>query len=100
MTLTRKLPVDDFINNGLLFGGGTTEVDARGLYAFVAHEVSQQGEIVETVKEVLGETMAERMWIDYSCVDAVFLSEQFELLRNATCCDSFSETVEKDITGI
>lgn len=40
------------------------------------------------------------MGIDYSCVDAVFLGEQFELLRNASCGDSFSETVQEDVAGI
>lgn len=59
MPILCGLPVDDFVNYGLLFGGGTTEIDTRGLYAFVAHKVSQQCEIVETVEKVLGETMAE-----------------------------------------
>lgn len=40
------------------------------------------------------------MGIDYSCVDAVFLGEQFELLGNATCGDSFAETVQEDVAGI
>lgn len=40
------------------------------------------------------------MRIDYGCVDAVFLGEQFELLGNAACRDSFAETVQEDVAGI
>lgn len=84
----------------MLLSGGTAQIDARGFNTFVSHEVSKESEIVVAVKEVLGEAMSERMWIDYSGVDTVFLSEQFELLRYATSCDSLSETVEEDIPGI
>ena len=54
-----KLPVDYFVNNGLLFGGGTAKIDARCLDAFVTHEVCEQCQIVKAVEEVLGEAMAE-----------------------------------------
>lgn len=53
------LPVDDFVNYGLLFCGGTAEVDTCGFYAFVTHEISKKSEIAEAVEEVLGETMSE-----------------------------------------
>lgn len=40
------------------------------------------------------------MGIDYCGVDAVFFGEQFELLGNSSCGDSFAETVQEDIAGI
>lgn len=36
------LPVDDFVNDGLLLGSGATEVDTCGLNAFVAHQVGKE----------------------------------------------------------
>ena len=82
----------------MLFGGGTTEVDARGLDAFVTHEVCKQCEIVEAIEEVFGKTMSKGMGIDYGGVDSVFLGKQFELLSYSTGSYPFSETVEKNIT--
>lgn len=38
-----RLPCNDFINDGLLLCGGSPEIDARCLDAFVAHEVGKQG---------------------------------------------------------
>ena len=84
----------------MLFGCSAAEIDARGLYAFVAHEVSQQGEVVEAFEEVLGETMTERMGIYYGGIDAIFLGEHFELLGNATCGDYSAETVQEYVAGI
>ena len=54
-----ELPIDDFVNYGLLFGSGTAEIDARGLDAFMPHEVCEQSEIIEAVEKVLGEAMTE-----------------------------------------
>ena len=53
------LPVDYLVNYGLLFGSGATEVDARGLDAFMSHKVSEKSEVVEAAKEVLGKAMTE-----------------------------------------
>ena len=52
-----ELPVDYFVNYGLLFGSGATEVDARGLYTFMTHKISEQGEIIESFEKILGEAV-------------------------------------------
>lgn len=74
------LPVNNLVNNGLLFSGGTSEINTGRLDAFMTHEVGKQCKIVEAVEEVLCEAMAERVRIDYSGIDSVFLGKQFELL--------------------
>ena len=89
------LPVNNLVNNGLLFSGGTSEINTGRLDAFMTHEVGKQCKIVEAVEEVLCEAMAERVRIDYSGIDSVFLGKQFELLCQASSCYSLTKTVEK-----
>ena len=52
-----SLPCHDFIHDLPLFGGGTTQIDARCLDAFMSHQVGKQGDVIELVEELLGETM-------------------------------------------
>lgn len=64
------------------------------------HEVGKQGEIFEAFKEVFCEAMTEGVGIDDGGIDAVFLGKQFELLCYAASGNSFSETIQKEISGI
>ena len=64
----------------MLFGGSTSEIDARGFDALMAHEVGEQCKIVKAFQKILCEAVSERVWIDYSGIDSVFLGKQFELL--------------------
>lgn len=57
--MDRELPIDYLVNDGSLFGGGTTEVDACGFDAFMTHKVGEKGEVVEAVEKVLCEAMSE-----------------------------------------
>ena len=69
------LPCNNFIYNLTLFSSGAAEVDARCLDAFVSHKVSKQGDVIELVEEVLGEAMAERVWIDDFAIQTIFVRE-------------------------
>ena len=89
------LPVDYLVNNCLLFSGCTSQIYTCRFDAFMTHEVGEKCEIVEAFKEVLCEAMTEEVGIDDGGIDAVFLSEQFELLCYAASGNSFSETIQK-----
>ena len=52
------LPVDYLVNYGLLFGCGATEVDARGLNAFMPHKVGEKSKVVEAFEKIFGEAVA------------------------------------------
>ena len=47
------LPDDNPINQGFLLSAGLGQVDFRGLNAFMAQKVSQQGDIVKFCQEIL-----------------------------------------------
>lgn len=94
------LPIDDFVNDGLLLGGCSAEIDSGCLYALVAHKIGEKSEVVVSFKEILGIAMAERMRIYNGCVQAIFLSKEFQLLRYPSCRYSLAETVEKYIARL
>ena len=58
------LPIYDLINYLSLLRCCATEIDASCFYAFMSHEVSKESNIVESFKEVLCESMTERMRIN------------------------------------
>lgn len=87
------LPSNNFIDDSLLLAGSAAEIYARGLYAFVSHQVGQQGYVVELLQKVFGEAVAEGVRIDHLCVQPVAFCVDFELLGNATCGDALPETV-------
>ena len=90
-------PSDDFINNSLLLEAALSQVNTGGFDAFVTHKVSQKSNVVVFVKKVLGETMAERMWVYHLGVKPILFRVVFKLLRYSTGGDSLSEPVEKQI---
>ena len=90
-------PSDDFINNSLLLEAALSQVNTGGFDAFVTHKVSQKSNVVVFVKKVLGETMAERMWVYHLGVKPVLFRVVFKLLRYSTGGDSLSEPVKKQI---
>ena len=59
------LPSDDFIYYCLLLAGGAAEIDTGGLDALVAHKVSEQWDVVELFKEVLGVAVPEWVRINH-----------------------------------
>ena len=73
-------PGHGLIDNRPLFHFRPAEVDARGLDAAVAHQVGQEGDVVASFQEVLGEEMPEGVGMDHLWVDAVFAGEVLELL--------------------
>ena len=53
------LPPYNLIHNLLLFAGSASEINPRGLNAFMPHQVCKQRDVVVFLKEVLGKTMSE-----------------------------------------
>ena len=93
--LYMRLPDDYLINDFLLFACRAMQINASGFKAFMSHEVSKKGYIVEPLKEVLGKPMTERMWIYNIPIHSVFFSKVFELVGYASCGDAIAEAVEK-----
>ena len=58
------LPCYYLIDNLLLFGTATTQINASSFYAFMSHEVSKQRYIIEYLQKILGEPMTERVRIN------------------------------------
>ena len=53
------LPVNDFVNYGLLFRCGFSQIDSGGFNAFMPHEVSEESDVVEAFQETFCKTMPE-----------------------------------------
>ena len=45
----------------------------------MSHEVGKEGDVVETVKEVLGETVTEGVWINHITVKSVVFGKVLQL---------------------
>lgn len=50
----------------------------------MSHEVGKEGDVVETVKEVLGETVTEGVWINHITVKTVLFGKVLQLDSYAT----------------
>ena len=50
----------------------------------MSHEVGKEGDVIEAVKEVLGETMTELMWVNHITVKTVLFGKMFQLDSYAT----------------
>ena len=50
----------------------------------MSHEVGKEGDVVETVKEVLGETVTEGVWINHITVKTVLFGKVLQLDGYAT----------------
>jgi len=62
----------------VLFSGGHAQVDAGGLDAFMAHKVSQQGDVIVFCQEILRETVPEGVGIDHFRVYAIFYERMLD----------------------
>ena len=93
-----RLPNDYFINYFLLFACCATQIDTSGFKAFMPHEVSKKGDVVEPLEKILGKPMTERMWIYNIPIHSVSFSKVFELVGYASCGDAIAEAVEEYIT--
>lgn len=58
-TLVAFLPSYHFIDNLLLLVTTTAQIDSSGFYAFMPHQISKQGYIIEFIQKILCETMTE-----------------------------------------
>ena len=63
------------------------------------HEVGKEGDVVEAVKEVLGETVTERVWINHITVKTVLFGKVLQLDGYATSVLK-TEDIHPPKTGI
>ena len=75
--LPNTSPCYDLINNLLLFGTATPQINASGLNAFMSHQVSKQRNIVELLQKILGKAMAKRMRINHLLIQTIFCGISF-----------------------
>lgn len=95
-----QLPIYNFVDDGLLFAGGAAQVDAGGFYAFVTHQVGEQRNVVKSVEEVLGISVAERVWVNHLGVESKLHGILLQLLRDAARGYPFPEAVKKQVAGV
>ena len=74
------LPSDNLVNYFLLFQAASSQIDTCSFNAFVSHEVSEQGYVVELLQEILGIAMAERVRVNHFLVQAILHRMVLQLL--------------------
>ena len=65
------LPVDNAVDQSLLFRGGAVQVDAGSLNALVPQQVGQKGKIAAGVDKIFGKPVAEGVGVHDSGIQAV-----------------------------
>lgn len=93
-----KLPCDEPVDQLLLLLRGPGEIDAGGFYAFVAHQIRQEGDIVKTFQKIFGKAVAERMGIDHRRIQPVDSCGVFQLGPYAAGSDGKTVLIEKERT--
>ena len=63
----------------------------------MSHEVGKEGDVVETVKEVLGETVTEGVWINHITVKTVLFGKVLQLDGYATSGKAVAWTIGEQI---
>ena len=79
-----RLPNDNLVYDFLLFACCASQINACCFDALMSHEVGKEGDVVETVKEVLGETVTEGVWINHITVKTVLFGKVLQLDSYAT----------------
>ena len=90
------LPVDHVIHNRPLFRGRLAEIDARGLDAFMSHEIGKKSNIVAALQKALCETVPERVRVDHSRVDVIAHGKLLELTGDASGRNPIPVLVQKN----
>ena len=90
------LPVDHVIHNRPLFRGRLAEIDARGLDAFMPHEIGKKSNIVAALQKALCETVPERVRVDHSRVDVIAHGKLLELTGDAPGRNPIPVLVQKN----
>ena len=78
------LPSNYLVHYLLLFACCTTQIDACCFDALMPHEVSKESDVVEAVKEVFGEAVTDRVWINHISVKTVLFGKVLQLDSYAT----------------
>jgi len=78
-----SLPCNDFVHDFLLFKRGAAQINPRGFYAFVAHEVGKQSDVGEFLQKVFCVAVAEGVGIYHVPVNAVFIGKEFKSVGNS-----------------
>ena len=63
----------------------------------MSHEVGKEGDVVETVKEVLGETVTEGVWINHITVKTILFGKVLQLDGYATSGKAIARTIGEQI---
>lgn len=79
-----QLPSNYLVHYLLLFACCASQIDACCFDALMPHEVGKEGDVVEAVKEVLGEAVTERVWINHITVKTVLFGKVLQLDGYAT----------------
>jgi len=66
-----SLPDNKCINKIMLFRGSFSQIDPRGLYTFMPHEIGEKGDIVTLVQKTFRKSMAEGVRIDNRGIDMI-----------------------------
>ena len=53
------LPSYHFIDNLLLLGTATTQIDTGSFYTFMPHQISKQGYVIELIQKILCKAVTE-----------------------------------------
>ena len=80
-----------------MLGGGATEINARGLDAFMSHKVGKKGNVIELVEEVLGEAKTESVRIDYFTIQPILVCKMFQLDSDAPCGYTLPIAIKEDV---
>ena len=93
------LPSYHFIDNLLLLGTATTQIDTGSFYTFMPHQISKQGYVIELIQKILCKAVTERVRVNHFLIQAIFCSIIFQLLSNTSGSDTFTETIKEKITS-
>ncbi len=63
--LPNTSPCYDLINNFLLLGTTTSQINASSFYALMPHQVGKQRNVVKLLQEILGKAMTERVRVNH-----------------------------------
>ena len=69
------LPINYIVDNIPLLGGRLSQINLCGLDAFMAHQVSEEGDVVASFQKVLCKTMAKGVWIYDGRIDPIFAGQ-------------------------
>lgn len=90
------LPVYDIIYQSSLFGCSFAQINSRRFNTFMTHQVCKECNVAAPIQKAFCKPMPKRVGINHCRINAILYRQLFQLSRNTSCCDSFTETIQKD----